>query len=283
MNSKEIDWNEVWREQYQANNKVRGSGECALIWNSKEKAAKFLQMVEENPDRISRTLSNFTITKNTRVLDIGAGPGTLSVPLSESAGFVTAIEPAEGMVEVLKERIRQKSIQNLEIIHKRWEDVSLQEDLKPPYDLIIASHSLGMPDIRTAIDKMQNVCSGEIWLFWFAGTTSWEKQMIKLWPEIHGTPYITSPKSDVLFNVLYQMGIYPDIRFSDMEHAKKYNSIVEAIAEAREQLNCTDEFDSHIAGYLSQELKEQNGIFLQSGMTKGVSFTWSPGKNQIRG
>lgn len=269
-----IDWNTVWTQKYHANLDSRGAGECASMWNSKEQALKFLKMSQENPERIEKMLERFTLTPGTRVLDIGAGPGTVAIPLSGRAAEVTAIEPALGMVQVMQDRMEEHGIQNLHIIQKRWEDVDILTDLHPPYDLVIAPYSLGMPDIRAAIEKIQAVSSGEIWLFWFAGTTSWEEQMKKIWPRIHKNPYSAPPKSDILFNILYQMHIYPNIEFTDMEHVREYSSMAEAVEETRRQLSCSDEHDDIIRSFLLQELIEENDRFIQRGMTKRVSFTW---------
>jgi cyclopropane fatty-acyl-phospholipid synthase-like methyltransferase len=276
MDVKDINWNDVWREQYEASVRSRGSGDCATIWKNKEKALQFYRITEENQERIPMMVSFFSLSPALRILDIGAGPGTLAIPLSGVTGHVTAVEPAAGMIEVMKERIREKSIHNIDIVHKRWEDVDIHSDLHPPYDLVIASHSLGMPDIRTAIEMMQKVCSGEIWLFWFAGITSWEVQMKDLWPVIHGRPFVHSPKSDILFQVLYQMEIYPDIRMRELEQVRKYSSMIEAVEDSRSQLNCSKEHDEVIREYLSLKLKEQDGMYVQKGMTRQMSFTWKP-------
>jgi len=274
-----INWNDIWTQRYEANMNVRGLGECAMMWNSKEQALKFFKMTQENPERVEVMLSNFTLNPTMRVLDIGAGPGTVALPIAAKTSHVTAVEPAMGMVEVMQDRLIEEDIDNVTIVHKKWEDVDIETDLNPPYDLIIAPYSLGMPDIKSAIEKMQQVSSGDIWLFWFAGTTSWEEQLSKLWPQIHKQPYVAPPKSDILFNLLYQMKIYPNMQFTDMEHVRRYSSINEAIEETRRQVNCSSEYDDYIKNFLLQELKEENGGYVQRGMTKRVSINWKSSGN----
>lgn len=172
-----MNWAEVWTRQYEAGSRFRQTGDCASTWDSKERALEFLNMSRENPERIELVLARLPITRTSRILDIGAGPGTLAIPFAERAGFVTAVEPSPGMAEVMKEQARKANLSNLTILQKRWEDVEPETDLTEKYDIIIASYSLGMPDISTAIDKMQMVSNGQIWLFWFAGTTSWEQYL----------------------------------------------------------------------------------------------------------
>lgn len=45
------------------------------------------------------------------ILDIGAGTGRLSIPLSEKGFVVTAIEPSEGMLDVLNQKNHSKTVQ----------------------------------------------------------------------------------------------------------------------------------------------------------------------------
>ncbi len=130
---------------------------------------------------------------------------------------------------------REKGIMNLSIVRKRWEDVNSKSDLDGPYDLVIARHSLGMPNIRDAVKAMCEASSEWVYLFWFAGSTGWERAMIDLWPKLHGREYRSGPKADILYNVLYSMGIYPNVETVQMEYTRKFPDINVAINEFREQ------------------------------------------------
>lgn len=52
------------------------------------------------------------ITSQSCVLDIGAGPGTLAIPFVGKAAHVTAVEPTDGMVSVLKEKMTEFDVEN---------------------------------------------------------------------------------------------------------------------------------------------------------------------------
>ncbi len=75
------------------------------------------------------------ITSQFHVLDIGAGPVTLAIPFAQKAARVTAVEPAEGMCSVMKEKMSEFSLSNIRVVQKRWEDVDVAVDLEPPYDV----------------------------------------------------------------------------------------------------------------------------------------------------
>nr|WP_319540601.1 class I SAM-dependent methyltransferase [uncultured Methanospirillum sp.] len=210
------------------NNKFRGTGDCASIWSSKDKAQEFWESTQKNTKRYTPILSMISSHDPKNILDIGSGPGSLALPLASNGGQVTAIEPALGMSAVLAEKAIEIGITNLNIVTKRWEEV-LSDDLSPPYDTVIACYSLGMPDIADAIVKMEEVCNGRIFLIWFAGVTPWEQVICDLWSHYHEEVYQTGPKADVLFQVLYEMGIFPDItvlRESSIEETSDLSKIV---------------------------------------------------------
>lgn len=271
------DWNAVWREQYEENIRCRGSGGCASIWESREKALDFLNQSRERPDRIQHIINSLPTKPESRVLDIGAGPGTLAVPLASRAAHVTAVEPAAGMAEVMTEYAAEEGVSNLSVVQKRWEDVDPAVDLEGPYDIVVASYSLGMPDIRTAIESMCKVSSRWIYLFWFAGVTAWEQGMIDLWPKLHGKEFRFGPKVDVLFNVLYSMGICPNMESMRMEYTRQFPQIDAAVDEFREEyLVKTPAQEEILREYLNATLlTEMNGNgFLHSGMTTRVKLWW---------
>lgn len=75
-----------------------------------------------------------------KVLDIGAGSGILSVPLSKEGCDVTALEPSIGMRTLLHQNMDKLGASHITVDRRPWEDV-------PPnaygrLDLIIACNSL---------------------------------------------------------------------------------------------------------------------------------------------
>jgi len=271
----EIDWNEAWKNQMKESRGSCPSRDCARIWESRESALRFWNMCRKERSRIDKTIWETELTEKSRVLDIGAGPGTLAIPLAQKAAHVTAVEPAEGMCSVMQEKMAEFGTSNINIVQKRWEDVDLERDLEGPYDVVIASFSLGMHDIRAAIDKMVQASSRFIYLYHFAGLTSWDRQWQKLWPKLHGREYRPGPKSDVLYNVLYQMGIYPHIRTFRLEHNQAYSSLDEALSAMLPQAQAESEEQKEVLReYLGGLLREENGGLVMSGSSIRVKMWW---------
>lgn len=278
MDTKNIDWNEVWMQKMEAQKRACLDTDCGSIWKNKESARRFWEMSRNNGDRIEKTIREMALTPDSRVLDIGAGPGSLAIPLAERVAHVTAVEPAEGMMSVLKENLETYGIENINCVYKDWEAVGAEMDLYGPYDVVFASYSLGMKDIRASIRKMVEVSSGYIYLYWFAGETSWDMHSRKLWPSLHGYDYQQGPKVDVLYNVLYDMGIYPNMEVFPFEHVQSFASLDEAVENFKPHYAVTSEEQEEVLrNYLENVLEEESGVFVHRGWSTRVKLWW---KNQ---
>ncbi len=271
-----IDWNDVWTIRTKDHLECGNKTECASIWEEKEAAKKFWQMSQRDGQKRAReTIKSLNLTPDSRVLDIGAGPGSLAIPISEQVAHVTAVEPSTGMLEVLQENIDEFGSNNITCVKKLWEDIDVEKDLDGPYDVIIASFSLGMPDIRKAIEDMQAVSSGYIYLYWFAGETSWNLHSKKIWPKLHGREYCSMPKCNILYNVLYGMGIYPNMSTFKLGRIERYASIYEAVDDLSSHFSVsTEEHRSILAEYLESTLEKDGDGYLYDATSTRVKIWW---------
>jgi SAM-dependent methyltransferase len=230
--------------------------DCATLWGDQKHARHYWNTIQQlGESHIHKILSGLTLASNFRVLDIGAGPGTLAIPLSKSVSQVTAVEPFPGMMTVLAENISHEKTCNIDCVKKRWEEVEVESELDAPFDAVIAAFSLDMPDIRKAVEKMIRVCKGCITLYWFAGVPTWTSHYATLWPMLHGKPYHPSPKFEVLIGVLKQMGIDPRAEFIPIFFPIQFHSLDEAIEELSPEFDVrTEDQKTILARYLDRIL-----------------------------
>jgi len=104
--------------------------------------------------KVVEILSDF-ISPDFEVLEIGPGPGTLTIPLTKRVKSITAIEFSSKMVTALKKKLDKEQINNVEILKKDWMKLP-ESELKRRYDLVVCSHFLWqVEDLEAHLEKME--------------------------------------------------------------------------------------------------------------------------------
>jgi ubiquinone/menaquinone biosynthesis C-methylase UbiE len=278
--SDDPDWNEIWKERQKRHGSSKHFDDPSHNWNRRENAERYDSTSRSEYDnRVQITIAGLDITKNSRVLDIGAGPGTLTLPLSHLVKEVTAVEPGAGMVSVLNEHASHEGITNVTCIRKRWEDIDPASDLDGQYDVVIASLSLTMEDIRLALQKMNAVSSHYVYLFWFVDMPFWERMYADLWRPLHGSEYHPGPKADCLFGVLYQMDIYANVEMLPLKKEYRFVSIDEMTAFFRRRFNITKpEQEKVLDDYLKPQIRKEGSEIVVSGDSTFAKIWWRKNK-----
>lgn len=275
MATEQTDWNEVWKTKMAAYAEAMGGSDCARAWNNEASARNYWQMVLDARELTGNILKGLPVGKDSRILDVGAGPGTLTLPLAPRAAHITAVEPAGAMAHVLNENIAAHRLKNVECVHKRWEEIDESKDISPPYNVVIASFSLGMPDIRAAIEKMQRVSKGYVFLLWFAGSASWDRDSAAVFKVLFNRDYPGMPQADVIFNVLYQMGIYPNIDVFPGRMDHHFNSLDDVVANFSMRMpKLSDAQASALKAYCEGIVEKRNGKVILPYIWRSMKLWW---------
>jgi len=272
----DADWNEIWKARQKRHESSHSFNDPSHNWNRKENAERYDANSRSRYDeRVKFTIEGLDINRNSRVLDIGSGPGTLAIPLSPLVREITAVEPGEGMVSILNEHIRKEGITNISCVRKCWEDVDISRDLDGQYDVVIASLSLTMHDIRAALAKMDDASRKYVYLYWFVDSPFWEKMYNDLWEPLHGDPYYPGPKTDCLFNVLYQMGIYANVEILPLDKEYRFTSLEEMTMFLRRRFGVTTTEQEKILGeYLAPLIRHEKDEIVISGDSTFAKIWW---------
>lgn len=149
-----INWQETWRKMrserirklrvtYDRDFQIKFNEDFSnrYKWNDYEPGEKVVNILEN------------ILNKDSEVLEIGPGPGTLTIPLSKKVRKITCVEASKGNLEILKRNLKEKGIKNYELINDYWEEAKIEDK----FDLVVCSHFLWqVRDIEEHLKKMEN-------------------------------------------------------------------------------------------------------------------------------
>jgi SAM-dependent methyltransferase len=250
-------------------------GECWALWPDKESAREYYRKSFASAKTRAASLATL-INPGSRVLDIGAGPGTIALSLAKKAAHVTAVEPSPGMAAFFREQIDLENAHNILLINKPWEAVDADADLLPPYDLCFASFSLGMLDLQESVLKMIGVTAKTIVLYWHAGPQPFDEDAAALLPLLHNKKHYPVPESSIIFNLLYRMGIYPEIKVIRDSAPQVYESFDEVFEHyTRSYHAATNEQRALLAQYLRTKfIPYQGKRFIRFTSRVSMRISW---------
>jgi 2-polyprenyl-3-methyl-5-hydroxy-6-metoxy-1,4-benzoquinol methylase len=113
-----IDWNQIWKDALLAS-RLTGDN----YYDQEERAQSYDHSENIRTDE-ERRVTALDPDPSWSVLDIGAGPGTLAIPLARRVRRVTAFEPSRPMIRCLERHLAEEKLSNVLIINSRWEDLS---------------------------------------------------------------------------------------------------------------------------------------------------------------
>nr|WP_181507950.1 class I SAM-dependent methyltransferase [Methanococcus maripaludis] len=284
----EVDWAEHYRKNH-AKTQFKSEKESKNFWDtfSKNYAKNVLNKkngwVENNIEYIK---NEFKIDKNTSILEIGPGPGTYTIPLAKEVKEITVVEQSTGMIDILKNRMKEEEIDNINIIKKRWDDFKLDADSN--HDIVFSSYSLGVDDMESALKKMNNYAEKYCCILTFGTRQAWRSIYNKIGESIlehdpkrkeYGITYI------LIYNILHQLGIYADVKISEKPFSQIFENLDEAAEHyldrfrARGELNINDEQYSKIKEILSQELTKTEDFWKFEKNSKEALIWWKKEQN----
>lgn len=251
MNSAGREWSRQWAAQSQMKYYQTG---VQRFSNPKNTDQMLKNLIGGHIGRVEDQLARLRFSPGSAVLDVGAGPGTLSVPLAAAGCRVTAVEPAVPMHAALNEyKAFQGADADIPILPILWEEANSAEIGR--FDYVVSSFALSFSDIEAALLKMDEIAEKEVHIFWFLTAPPWECVSAALWEELHHEKYCRRPTADLVWRALYEAGIYADLEVLPLRDSHFYQTVDEAVDEYAERLFAKDDRQIQvIAKYMEETL-----------------------------
>ena len=164
------------------------------------------------------------------VLDVGGGAGRFAVALALACRSVTVAEPSESMLEQLDEASTEAGIGNVKKVQGNWEDVEVE-----PADVVLCSHVVyGIADIVPFIRKLASHARDRVLMLSFVNSP--QSHLAPFWTPVHGEERVNLPALPELVDVMWEVGIYPDVEMIDASDRQLFDSREAAIEQLRGRL-----------------------------------------------
>nr|AGF93417.1 methyltransferase type 12 [uncultured organism] len=206
----DIDWNRQWRKFYTFKYSRDSDQDKVEKWEEvSERFNRSLNSESSLLSYVQKFLEKIELSYDSSVLDIGSGPGTISIPIAKRVRKVTALDYSENMLDLLKENARKENLENINCVNKDWRKVKIGEDI-PEHDVVIASRSMGGMGLKDKLLKMKDAARNDVYLTATAKVSDFEGDV---YHKVLGREEVPESEYIYYYNLLYEMGILPDLEF----------------------------------------------------------------------
>lgn len=207
---REIDfsfWNERWKQNYIERERRIRANPLIDYW---DKRARDFSLMRKSNDydfgRKTYAVLHGLLPPDATMLDIGAGPGSFTIPFAQKIKFVTAVEPSQGMASILKDNAKEAGVENFTVLEELLEDLPQEASPDFQFDLVAVSLVLWMfPDVWPRIAQMERYAKGCCAIV--AGIPDWKNQRVAGNTDVE--------EFQILYNMLISKGRFPNVSIID--------------------------------------------------------------------
>lgn len=205
------------------NGKAPGSG----IGGWDNQADFYNQMAQMEAGFTLNQINCFDTDPEDTVLDVGCGPGRITVPMAKRAKAVTALDASPKMLEHCRRNAEAAGLTNVTTRLFDWEDEACMDQLEK-HDIVIASRSVGMGDINRLAKMAKKYV---VLIIWSHGCPSIPMIVGELFRGIdkgkRPGPHFSRDRrlgNNLLYNRIYDMGYNPNLNVVEDGFTKDYES-----------------------------------------------------------
>ena len=258
----DTDWSAAWTRLVEARHAQDARSHDPRYWD--QRARSFAAATSGRRDGFLELLEPWLDPGRT-LLDVGAGAGRHAAPLADRLDWVTAVEPSQGMRDLIPHR------DNMTVIASGWEDAE-----PAPADLVICSHVLyGVADAAGFIARLEAAARERVFIVLRHGQLRTPSD--PLYELMTGERRARMPQFGDLWNLLLQAGIRPEVGLLEYEGFQAWESLDEFLAEYRPPLAERWDEGKALAWMDANLVAEEDGrlVYGRGPSTAGVAH-WRP-------
>ena len=273
----EIDWEKLWSDARK--DSVQSKYRKDVVEGRWDITAEdYRDSIQRNDYEYGRNVISVIkdfIEPDFEVLDIGAGPGTLTIPIARLVNKVTVVDPSKGMIKVLEESATATGIENIKTINRTWQEID-DAEIREKFDLVITSNVLWQfDDVGEQLMRMHKASRKYCLHSVGAGSTNggvdsdiWVEIMNKEYPNLR-VDYI------YIYNILHSKGIHANIKIIDSSHVIE-KSVNDAIGFYEYRYDLYTEITPRVRELIKDYVLKNavNGIYRRESKVKSAVMWW---------
>jgi SAM-dependent methyltransferase len=224
------DWNAEWMRLSDQREAVHD----AAFW---DRRARDFRGGDEASPYVAGFMALMRTRRDESVLDVGCGSGALALPLARAGHDVVGLDFSEGMLALLRRQAAEEGLTNVRTIQAAWDDDWRAAGVGVA-DVVIASRSLDVRDLRAALQKLDAFARRRVCVTLPADGLLYPQLLAH---EAVGRPHAKRGDQGTAVNVLRQMGIEAEVRALEHSSASLYESPEAALGSLRRVVAPADE------------------------------------------
>ena len=253
-----IDWDSIWKiEKYPM---WVEDGKIEDYWD--KNAAKRFERISKNRAATKKQFKILNLKKTDSVLDIGCGTGRLTIPIAKKVRKVYALDTSREMIKIVKKCVEEEKLNNVQSINTNWELFDINRIEKA--DVTISYNSLGVYEIRKALEKINEITKRDIYIFTFAGKGEWlDDALAKI---VYGKNIeLRHSSALIIYNLLFQMGISADMEIKTID---------DAVLHIMQFYKLSDELEEKVREFVIKRIKKENDKYTLLQNRKIAKIYW---------
>ena len=224
---------EAWKHRVEAHHEQSEAVMAAAAWSDDDfwqPYARFFRLDPRRQDDPVLELLLSMVEPGETALDVGGGAGRMALPMALNCKRVHVVEPSNSMIKQLRESSAEAKIENVSVTQAVWEDAEVDVE-----DLILCAHVVyGVANIEPFLRKLEAHARSLVILLAFVESPM--NRISRFWKPVHGEKRIDMPALPELVNVLWEMGIFPDVQMMGPVQPDRFEDRDVALTQLRNRL-----------------------------------------------
>ena len=204
-------------------------------------------------------------------LDIGAGPGTLAIPLVKAGKSVTALDASGAMIALLANEVKKLGLKRLKPVHSRWGEHKLKA-----HDAVLCSNVPALvKETPGFLEEAVALARKYVFIIESADPGADKFYYKELYPLLFGKKF--GPRSDYIktYDRLHSMGIFANVEMIEYDFDQPFADIDEALLFWKEYMGIvTTEHDAKLKRFLSKRLVKKGKGLLAKFHKRSAIMWW---------